>query len=128
LLPEAGEWNWYPLIRVPLGVRRIWGFERSDWGYRVDPVTRPETATSGCKMAAAFSLPGRARTAAMGADIVLTFEETSPSGQPAMPWPHSTKASKLMGKKPQPRRSSLHGGDLVILCVIDEFAAAQPYR
>ncbi len=32
LLIEAGGWDWHPLIRVPLGVGRIWGFDRFDWG------------------------------------------------------------------------------------------------
>lgn len=36
LLLEAGGWDWHPLIRVPLGVGRIWGFGRFDWGYRAD--------------------------------------------------------------------------------------------
>ena len=34
LLLEAGGWDWHPLIRVPLGVGRIWGFGRFDWDYR----------------------------------------------------------------------------------------------
>jgi 4-pyridoxate dehydrogenase len=37
LLLEAGGWDWHPLIRVPLGVGRIWGFERFDWGYETEP-------------------------------------------------------------------------------------------
>jgi choline dehydrogenase-like flavoprotein len=37
LLLEAGGWDWHPLIRVPLGVGRIWGFGRFDWGYSTDP-------------------------------------------------------------------------------------------
>lgn len=37
LLLEAGGWDWHPLIRVPLGVGRIWGFDRFDWGYRTEP-------------------------------------------------------------------------------------------
>src|SRR5215469_14108459 len=36
LLLEAGGWDWHPLIRVPLGVGRIAGFGRFDWGYRAD--------------------------------------------------------------------------------------------
>jgi 4-pyridoxate dehydrogenase len=36
LLLEAGGWDWHPLVRVPLGVGRIWGFERFDWGYHAD--------------------------------------------------------------------------------------------
>jgi 4-pyridoxate dehydrogenase len=36
LLLEAGGWDWHPLIRIPLGVGRIWGFHRFDWGYRAD--------------------------------------------------------------------------------------------
>ncbi len=36
LLLEAGGWDWHPLIRVPLGVGRIWGFGRFDWDYRAD--------------------------------------------------------------------------------------------
>ena len=36
LLLEAGGWDWHPLVRVPLGVGRIWGFGRFDWGYRAD--------------------------------------------------------------------------------------------
>src|SRR4051812_25162364 len=37
LLLEAGGWDWHPLIRVPLGVGRIWGFGRFDWGYATEP-------------------------------------------------------------------------------------------
>ncbi|MFZ1096894.1 MAG: lycopene cyclase family protein, partial [Xanthobacteraceae bacterium] len=33
LLLEAGGWDWHPLLRIPLGVGRIWGFGRFDWGY-----------------------------------------------------------------------------------------------
>jgi len=36
LLLEAGGWDWHPLIRIPLGVGRIWGFHRFDWGYRAN--------------------------------------------------------------------------------------------
>jgi 4-pyridoxate dehydrogenase len=36
LLIEAGGWDWHPLVRVPLGVGRIWGFDRFDWGYHAD--------------------------------------------------------------------------------------------
>jgi 4-pyridoxate dehydrogenase len=36
LLLEAGAWDWHPLVRVPLGVGRIWGFGRFDWGYRAN--------------------------------------------------------------------------------------------
>ena len=37
LLLEAGGWDWHPLIRIPLGVGRIWGFSRFDWGYETEP-------------------------------------------------------------------------------------------
>ncbi len=37
LLLEAGGWDWHPLIRIPLGVGRIWGFDRFDWGYHTEP-------------------------------------------------------------------------------------------
>ena len=37
LLLEAGGWDWYPLLRIPLGVGRIWGFGRFDWGYETEP-------------------------------------------------------------------------------------------
>jgi 4-pyridoxate dehydrogenase len=37
LLLEAGGWDWHPLLRVPLGVGRIWGFGRFDWGYESEP-------------------------------------------------------------------------------------------
>jgi len=36
LLLEAGGWDWHPLVRVPLGVGRIWGFDRFDWGYTAE--------------------------------------------------------------------------------------------
>ncbi|HUZ71454.1 MAG TPA: GMC family oxidoreductase N-terminal domain-containing protein [Stellaceae bacterium] len=36
LLIEAGGWDWHPLVRVPLGVGRIWGFGRFDWGYTAE--------------------------------------------------------------------------------------------
>ena len=39
LLLEAGGWDWHPLVRVPLGVGRIWGFGRFDWGYRANSGT-----------------------------------------------------------------------------------------
>ena len=37
LLLEAGGWDWHPLLRIPLGVGRIWGFGRFDWGYHTEP-------------------------------------------------------------------------------------------
>ena len=37
LLLEAGGWDWHPLVRIPLGVGRIWGFDRFDWGYTTEP-------------------------------------------------------------------------------------------
>ncbi len=37
LLLEAGGWDWHPFLRVPLGVGRIWGFDRFDWGYHTEP-------------------------------------------------------------------------------------------
>ena len=37
LLLEAGGWDWHPLVQVPLGVGRIWGFDRFDWGYETEP-------------------------------------------------------------------------------------------
>lgn len=37
LLLEAGGWDWHPLLRVPLGIGRIWGHDRFDWGYRTEP-------------------------------------------------------------------------------------------
>jgi 4-pyridoxate dehydrogenase len=37
LLLEAGGWDWHPLLRIPLGVGRIWGFGRFDWGYETEP-------------------------------------------------------------------------------------------
>jgi choline dehydrogenase-like flavoprotein len=37
LVLEAGGWDWHPLIRIPLGVGRIWGFDRFDWGYETEP-------------------------------------------------------------------------------------------
>jgi choline dehydrogenase-like flavoprotein len=36
LLLEAGGWDRHPFVRVPLGVGRIWGFQRFDWGYSAD--------------------------------------------------------------------------------------------
>ncbi len=37
LLIEAGGWDGHPFLRVPLGVGRIWGFGRFDWGYETEP-------------------------------------------------------------------------------------------
>jgi 4-pyridoxate dehydrogenase len=37
LLLEAGDWDSHPLIRIPLGVGRIWGFDRFDWGFETEP-------------------------------------------------------------------------------------------
>jgi choline dehydrogenase-like flavoprotein len=37
LLLEAGGWDWHPLIRIPLGVGRIWGFDHFDWNYETEP-------------------------------------------------------------------------------------------
>src|SRR5262245_1961706 len=36
LLLEAGDWDWHPLIRIPLGVGRIWGFDLFDWGFETE--------------------------------------------------------------------------------------------
>lgn len=36
LVLEAGGWDHHPFIRVPLGVGRIWGFGRFDWGYETE--------------------------------------------------------------------------------------------
>ena len=37
LLLEAGGWDHDPMLRVPLGVGRIWGYARYDWGYATEP-------------------------------------------------------------------------------------------
>jgi 4-pyridoxate dehydrogenase len=37
LLLEAGGWDRHPFVRIPLGVGRIWGFQRFDWGYHTEP-------------------------------------------------------------------------------------------
>jgi choline dehydrogenase-like flavoprotein len=37
LLLEAGGWDRDPMLRVPLGVGRIWGYARYDWGYSTEP-------------------------------------------------------------------------------------------
>jgi choline dehydrogenase-like flavoprotein len=37
LLLEAGGWDYDPMLRVPLGVGRIWGYARYDWGYATEP-------------------------------------------------------------------------------------------
>jgi choline dehydrogenase-like flavoprotein len=37
LLLEAGGWDHDPMLSVPLGVGRIWGYARHDWGYSTEP-------------------------------------------------------------------------------------------
>jgi len=37
LLIEAGGWDRDPMLSIPLGVGRIWGFARHDWGYATEP-------------------------------------------------------------------------------------------
>ena len=37
LLLEAGGWDYDPMLRVPLGVGRIWSYARYDWGYATEP-------------------------------------------------------------------------------------------
>jgi 4-pyridoxate dehydrogenase len=37
LLLEAGGWDRDPMLRVPLGVGRIWSYARYDWGYSTEP-------------------------------------------------------------------------------------------
>jgi choline dehydrogenase/4-pyridoxate dehydrogenase len=37
LLLEAGGWDWDPLLSIPLGVGRIWGYERYNWNYMTEP-------------------------------------------------------------------------------------------
>ncbi len=37
LLVEAGGWDWDPMLSIPLGVGRIWGYSRYDWGYNTEP-------------------------------------------------------------------------------------------
>ena len=43
LLLEAGGWDNDPMLRIPLGVGRIWGYARYDWGF----VTEPEPNAEG---------------------------------------------------------------------------------
>jgi len=37
LLLEAGGWDRDPMLSIPLGVGRIWGYTRYDWGYATEP-------------------------------------------------------------------------------------------
>ncbi|MCW5770305.1 MAG: choline dehydrogenase [Rhodospirillaceae bacterium] len=37
LLLEAGGWDWDPMLSIPLGVGRIWGYERYNWNYFTEP-------------------------------------------------------------------------------------------
>jgi 4-pyridoxate dehydrogenase len=37
LLLEAGGWDRDPMLSIPLGVGRIWGYARYDWGYATEP-------------------------------------------------------------------------------------------
>ena len=37
LLLEAGGWDYDPMLRIPLGVGRIWSYARYDWGYATEP-------------------------------------------------------------------------------------------
>ena len=64
LLLEAGGWDWHPLVRVPLGVGRIWGFDRFDWGYRAD--SGPRTGNREIELARGKLIGGSHSINAMG--------------------------------------------------------------
>jgi 4-pyridoxate dehydrogenase len=64
LLLEAVGWDWHPLIRVPLGVGRIWGFDRFDWGYQSD--SGPATGSRAVETARGKLIGGSFSINAMG--------------------------------------------------------------
>jgi choline dehydrogenase-like flavoprotein len=64
LLIEAGGWDGHPFIRVPLGVGRIWGFDRFDWGYTAESGTA--TGNRSIEMARGKLIGGSNSINAMG--------------------------------------------------------------
>jgi choline dehydrogenase-like flavoprotein len=64
LLLEAGGWDWDPMLSIPLGVGRIWGYERYNWNYFTEP--EPHAGNRRVEIARGKVMGGSSSINAMG--------------------------------------------------------------
>lgn len=64
LLLEAGGWDWDPMLSIPLGVGRIWGYERYNWNYFTEP--EPNAGNRRVEVARGKVMGGSSSINAMG--------------------------------------------------------------
>jgi len=64
LLLEAGGWDWDPMLSIPLGVGRIWGYERYNWNYTTEP--EPNAGNRRVEVARGKVIGGSSSINAMG--------------------------------------------------------------
>ncbi len=64
LLLEAGGWDWDPMLSIPLGVGRIWGYTRYNWNYETEP--EPHTTNRRVEIARGKVIGGSSSINAMG--------------------------------------------------------------
>ena len=64
LLLEAGGWDWDPMLSIPLGVGRIWGYERYNWNYMTEP--EPNAGNRRVEVARGKVMGGSSSINAMG--------------------------------------------------------------
>jgi 4-pyridoxate dehydrogenase len=64
LLLEAGGWDWDPMLSIPLGVGRIWGYERYNWNYITEP--EPNAGNKRVEVARGKVMGGSSSINAMG--------------------------------------------------------------
>jgi choline dehydrogenase-like flavoprotein len=64
LLLEAGGWDWDPMLSIPLGVGRIWGYDRYNWNYKTEP--EPHAGNKRVEMARGKVMGGSSSINAMG--------------------------------------------------------------
>jgi choline dehydrogenase-like flavoprotein len=64
LLLEAGGWDWDPMLSIPLGVGRIWGYQRYNWNYATEP--EPHAGNKRIEIARGKVMGGSSSINAMG--------------------------------------------------------------
>jgi choline dehydrogenase-like flavoprotein len=64
LLLEAGGWDWDPMLSIPLGVGRIWGYQRYNWNYMTEP--EPHAGNKRVEIARGKVMGGSSSINAMG--------------------------------------------------------------
>ena len=64
LLLEAGGWDWDPMLSIPLGVGRLWGYQRYNWNYMTEP--EPHAGNRRVEIARGKVIGGSSSINAMG--------------------------------------------------------------